>query len=73
MPPKATARLLSDPPTDVDEFVTAVIKAEGLNPDRDVPLHLRRDIKARVAKHFKKAEEKPCNVAPSMARFNYFA
>jgi hypothetical protein len=56
LPPKDIARLESNPPTDINAFATAVIRAEGLDPDRDVPLHLRRDIKARIAKHFKRAE-----------------
>jgi hypothetical protein len=47
-------RLVSgnEPPADVDAFTDAVIRAEGLDPYADIPLNLRRDIWARVAKHF---------------------
>ena len=45
------------PPTDVDAFSDAVIRAEGLDPHADIPRHLRRDVRARVAEHFRKAED----------------
>ena len=56
LPIEAQARLLQDPGTDVDAFTDAVILAEGLDPDAGISLHLRRDMRARVLKHFKRAE-----------------
>lgn len=55
--PDAQARLKSLPPADIDEFTDAVIRAEGLDPYADIPLNLRREVRARVAVHFKDAEE----------------
>ena len=57
LPPDEQARLRESPPTDVDAFTDAVIRAEGLDPHADVPRHLRRDMRERVAKHFWKAED----------------
>jgi hypothetical protein len=57
LPPDAQARLRKSPPTDVDAFTDAVIRAEGLDPHADIPLHMRRDIRARVVEHFRKAED----------------
>jgi hypothetical protein len=56
LPPDTNARLAQEPPADVDTFTDAVIQAEGLDPYADIPLHLRRDVRARVARHFKAAE-----------------
>jgi hypothetical protein len=56
LPPNEHERLKSDPPGDVDAFTDAVIRAEGLDPNADIPLHLRRDVRARVAKHFSDAD-----------------
>ena len=55
--PDEQARLRESPPTDVDTFTDAVIRAEGLDPHADIPLHMRRDIRSRVAEHFRKAED----------------
>ena len=55
LPPDDHARLVSDPPEDVDDFTDAVFVAEGMRPDAD--LNLRRLVKARVLAHFKAAEE----------------
>ena len=57
LPPEAHERLKSEPPADVDAFTDAVIRAEGLDPYADIPLHLRRDARARVAKHFSDAKD----------------
>ena len=57
LPPEEVALLKSNPPTEVDAFTDAVIRAEGLDPYADIPLHLHRDVKARVAKHFRGAED----------------
>jgi hypothetical protein len=57
LPPEVNARLMREPPTDVDEFTDAVIRAEGLDPYADIPLHLRRDVRARVVKHFGQARD----------------
>lgn len=57
LPPDAEARLKSEPPVDAQEFADAVIRAEGLEPSADIPLHLRRDVRDRVAKHFREAED----------------
>ena len=57
LPPDAQARLKNDPPKDANEFADAVIRAEGLDPYADIPLHLRRDVRNRVAKHFRDAAE----------------
>lgn len=55
LPPEAQARLLAEPTTDVDFFTDNVIRAEGLDP-ANISLRLRRDVRARVAKYFKVAE-----------------
>jgi len=55
LPPDEQVRLRESPPTDVDAFTDAVIRAEGLDPHVDIPRHLRRDVRARVAEHFRKA------------------
>ncbi len=57
LPPDEKTRLRESPPTDLDEFTDAVIRAEGLDPHADIPLRMRRDIRERVAKHFRKAED----------------
>lgn len=57
LPPDEQVRLRESPPTEVDAFTDAVIRAEGLDPDADIPLHLRRDIRSRVAEHFRKSED----------------
>jgi hypothetical protein len=57
LPPDEQAQLRESPPTDVDAFTDAVIRAEGLDPHADIPLHMRRDIRSRVAEHFRKAED----------------
>jgi hypothetical protein len=57
LPPNAKARLKSNPPANADDFADEVIRAEGMDPHADVPLHLHRDIRNRVAKHFKDAED----------------
>jgi hypothetical protein len=57
LPPDEQARLRESPPTDVDTFTDTVIRAEGLDPHADTPLHMRRDIRSRVAEHFRKAED----------------
>lgn len=57
LPPDEQARLRESPPTDVDEFTDAVIRAEGLDPHAGIPRQLRRDMRARVAEHFRMAED----------------
>jgi hypothetical protein len=57
LPREAKIRIEQNPGTDVDAFTDAVIRAEGLNPEADISLNLRRDIRAKVLEHFKKAEE----------------
>ena len=57
LPPDEQARLRESPPTEVDAFTDAVIRAEGLDPHADIPLHMRRDMRSRVAEHFRKAED----------------
>jgi hypothetical protein len=57
LPPHEQARLQESPPTDVDAFTDAVIRAEGLDPHAGIPLQMRRDIRTRVAEHFRKAED----------------
>ena len=57
LPPDEQARLRESPPTDVDAFTDAVIRAEGLDSYANIPIHLRRDMRARVAEHFRKAED----------------
>jgi hypothetical protein len=57
LPPDEQSRLREFPPTDIDAFTEAVIRAEGLDPLVDVPRDLRRDMRERVAEHFQKAED----------------
>jgi len=49
--PEAQIALILEPPSDVDQFTDAVIRAERLEP-RVVPRHLRRDVRQRVEKCF---------------------
>jgi hypothetical protein len=56
LPPGGQARLRESPPTEVDAFTDAVIRAEGLDPYADISPHLRRDVRARVSEHFRKAQ-----------------
>ena len=58
LPSNERARLREFPPTDVDSFTNAVIRVEGLDRFVDIPLHLRRDLRARVEKHFRMSEDK---------------
>jgi hypothetical protein len=57
LPPDEQARLRETPPTEVDAFTDAVIQAEGLDPFSGISLQLRRDIKARIKRHFRAAED----------------
>ena len=57
LPPDEQARLRESPPTEVDAFADAVIRAEGLDPYADIWPHLLRDVRARVAEHFRKAQD----------------
>ena len=50
--PEAQAPLIHEPPTDVEEFTDAVIRAEKLDPYTDIPTHLRRAVRQRVTKCF---------------------
>jgi hypothetical protein len=55
--PEAQARLVSDPPEDVDTFTAAVFRAEGLDvatPDR----RLYREVKSMVADAFRRSAER---------------
>lgn len=56
LPPNRQAHLSESPPTEIDAFTDAVIHAEGLDPQSDMPIRLRRDVRAIVAEHFRKAE-----------------
>lgn len=56
LPPDEQARLRESPPTNVDAFTDAVIRAEGIDP-ADIQLRMRRDIRSRVAEHYRKAED----------------
>jgi len=49
--------LIHEPPSDIDEFTDAVIRAEGLDPYAGVPIHLRRDIRQRVTRCFRVRED----------------
>jgi hypothetical protein len=57
LPPDAVDRLKIDPPANADEFADALVRAEGLDPHAEISLHLRRDIRNRVARHFRDAED----------------
>jgi hypothetical protein len=54
LPPEAQARIQEKPETDIDLFTDAVIRAEGLDPQVDISLNLRR-VRAVVVKHFRAA------------------
>ncbi len=56
LPPNHRTRLQNEPPAEADALADAIIRAEGLDPDADIRRKLCRDVKARVAKHFKIAE-----------------
>jgi len=56
LPPGEQARLRESPPTNVNAFTDAVIRAEGIDP-ADIQLRMRRDIRSRVAEHYRKAED----------------
>jgi hypothetical protein len=51
-------RLKSNPRTEVDSFTDAVFLAEGMNPWSN--LHLRRQVKSRIAAAFWDADEPTC-------------
>ena len=53
---EARMRLTSELPLDVEAFTDAVILEEGLDPNSGISLHLLRDIRSRVAKHYADAE-----------------
>ena len=55
--PDVHQSFMSSPPGDIDEFTDAIIRADGLDPHSDIPLQLRRDVRAKVAKHFSKVED----------------
>jgi hypothetical protein len=55
LPPVEQQRLEAEPPTDVDAFTDAVFVAEGMDPWGN--LHLRRQIKKRIAQAFWAAGE----------------
>lgn len=55
LPPAEQAKLRSEPPVDVEAFIDAVIRAEGLDPVADVSGRLHRDVRNRVTKHFRVA------------------
>jgi hypothetical protein len=57
LPRDAKALLKDEPPANADEFAAGVIRAEDLDPNADISLHLYRDVRARVAKHFRDAED----------------
>ena len=51
LPQKRRAWLQSKPPTDIDTFADAVMRAEGLDPDSHK--RLREGVLAIIAKHWK--------------------
>ena len=55
LPYEEGQKLMNDPPATTDEFTDAVFRAEGLDPHGTVGKRLRKDMKARVAKHFEAA------------------
>ena len=55
--PDEKARLIHEPPANVDEFTDAVIRAEKIDPHTDIPTHLRREVKQRVTKYFRIGED----------------
>jgi hypothetical protein len=56
LPYEEGQRLMNDPPATTDEFTDAVFRAEGLDPHGTVGKRLRKDMKARVTKHFEAAK-----------------
>jgi hypothetical protein len=57
LPPDANAQLMREPPTNVDAFTDAVIRAEGFEPHAGIPKKLHRDVRNRVTKYFEQAED----------------
>lgn len=55
LPPDEQARLQNEPPEDIDAFMDAVFRAEGLDPLAD--RQLRRQVRARVAGCFERLGE----------------
>lgn len=47
LPPEAHDKLLDDPPSDLDGFVTAVFVGEGLDPEM-ADLHLKRQVRDMI-------------------------
>ena len=64
LPREAKAQLMAKPLSSSDEFSEAVIRAEGLDPEA-VSRRLYRDVKERVTKHFKAAEDEARTGRPS--------
>lgn len=56
LPPHRQADLCESPLTEIDAFTNEVIRAEGLDLQRDIPIRFRRDVRAIVAEHFRKAD-----------------
>jgi hypothetical protein len=52
LPPEETMKLVENPPEEVDAFVDAVIRAEGLDPTI-LDSRVRRQVSELVAGHFR--------------------
>lgn len=59
LPPNVRAQLVRDPPTDVDEFADAVIRAEGLDLYQGIPARIRVGVRQRVRKYFRTETDEP--------------
>ncbi len=55
--PETLTRIQEKPETDIDLFTDDVIRSEGLDPQIDITLKLRRRIRAVVVRHFRAAED----------------
>ncbi len=53
LPPDEQRKLRERPPADATDLADAVLEAEGLDPDVDVDLRLRRQLRDRVARHMR--------------------
>ncbi len=52
LPAAGQKRLEDDPPSGVDEFTDVVFREEGMDPSAPRNIHLRRQVRERVARHF---------------------
>ena len=62
LPSEGQDRLIANPPADIDEFTDAVFREEGMDPMAERNVHVRKQVRERVARHlqeFRRNLEQP--------------